>query len=109
MKDEKDAGAKMNEQAKTLRQADSRMLVQITVEELRGIVGEVVEQTLKARLAGSHSNGLLNAEQAAAFLGYSKDWVYKNWPKIGGRRIGGKGVRFDAAELHRWVESRKAV
>ena len=85
------------------------MLVQITVEELRAIVAEVIDQKLKARLSSARPGGLLNAEQAAEFLGYSKDWVYKNWQKIGGRKIGGSGVRFDAVELQNWVDSRKSV
>ena len=97
----------MSEPAKNiLREADPRMLVQISVEELRAIVGDVVEQKLKARLSTARPGGLLNAEQAASVLGYSKDWVYKNWQKIGGKKIGGSGIRFDAAELNRWVESR---
>ena len=100
----------MSEQTKNgLRQADPRMLVQISVEELRAIVAEVIEQKLKARLSSARPGGLLNAEQAAAFLGYSKDWVYKNWQKIGGRKIGGSGVRFDAVELQNWVDSRNSV
>ena len=95
----------MNEPAK-LREADPRMLVQLTVEELRAIVAEVVEQQLRARLSKGNANGLLTAEQAAEFLGYSKDWVYKNWQKIGGKKIGGRGLRFDAGELETWVATR---
>jgi hypothetical protein len=75
----------MNDLAK-LRAADARMLVQLTVEELRAIVAEVVEQKLRARLSNGKVNGLLTAEQAAEFLGYSKDWVYKNWQRIGGKK-----------------------
>jgi len=82
------------------------MLVQLTVEELRAIVAEVVEQQLRARLSNGKANGLLTAEQAAEFLGYSKDWVYKNWQRIGGKKIGGRGLRFDAGELEKWVATR---
>jgi excisionase family DNA binding protein len=95
----------MNGPAK-LREADPRMLVQLTVEELRASVAEVVEQKLRMRLSNGKPNGLLTAEQAAEFLGYSKDWVYKNWQKIGGRKIGGRGLRFDADELEKWVATR---
>jgi predicted DNA-binding transcriptional regulator AlpA len=80
----------------------------LTVGELRELVGEVVEQKLR-RLSTARPGGLLNAEQAAEFLGYSKDWVYKNWQKVGGKKIGGKGLRFDAAELQSWVESRNGA
>jgi predicted DNA-binding transcriptional regulator AlpA len=91
----------------TLRKADSRMVVQLSVEELRAIFADIVDERLKARLANGKPNGLLTAEQAADFLGYSKDWVYKNWQKIGGKKIGGRGLRFDAAELQAWVDSRR--
>ena len=90
---------------KKLREADSRMLVQLSVEELRGLVAEVVRAELGARI-GNGSRGLLTVEQAAEFLGYSKDWVFKNWKKVGGKKIGGRGVRFDAADLESWIKSR---
>jgi excisionase family DNA binding protein len=94
----------MSEPRKILREADSRMLVQLTVEEMRGLIEQVVEQKLKR--IGGRNNGLLTVEQAAEFLGYSKDWVFKNWKKVGGRKIGGRGVRFDPADLEAWVKSR---
>ena len=37
----------MNEPKKILRQADPRMLVQLSVQELRAIVGEVVDRKPK--------------------------------------------------------------
>jgi predicted DNA-binding transcriptional regulator AlpA len=98
----------MSEQKKHLHEADTRMLVTLTVEDLRQIIGETVEERLRRRLPNGKANGLLNAEQAAEFLGYSKDWVYKNWQKIGGKKIGGRGLRFGAAELEQWVASRQA-
>lgn len=97
----------MNEPKKNLREVDPRMLVQLSVEELRAIVGAVVEEKLKTTLVNGSAPSLLNTEQAANFLGYSVDWVYKNWAKIGGRKIGKRGVRFDAVDLQKWVESRK--
>ena len=99
----------MSQPKDTLRVPDSRMLVQLSVEEWRAILGEIVDQKLKARLPNGKPNGLLTAEEAAEFLGYSKDWVYKNWQKIGGKKIGGRGLRFDARELERWVATRNGV
>src|SRR5262245_2152128 len=81
-----------------------RMLVTMNAAELRELVGEVLEQKLK-RVAG-RTNGLLTVEQAAEFLGYSKDWVFKNWRRIGGKKIGGRGVRFDVVDLESWIKSR---
>src|SRR5262245_42863494 len=81
-----------------------RMLVTMTAGEFRELIGEVVEQKLKRLNTGR--NWLLTVEQAAEFLGYSKDWVFKNWRKIGGKKIGGKGVRFDPADLESWIKTR---
>lgn len=81
-----------------------RMIVTMTAGELRELIGEVVEQKLKRLSAGKQK--LLNADEAAEFLGYSKDWVYHHWQKIGGKKIGGKGIRFDQADLENWVKSR---
>jgi predicted DNA-binding transcriptional regulator AlpA len=79
------------------------------VEELRAIVADVLDQKLRARLSNGNPSGLLTVEQAAEFLCYSKDWVYKNWQKIGGKKIGGKGLRFDAKDLQNWIQSRKGA
>jgi len=81
-----------------------RMIVTMTAGDLRELISEIVEQKLK-RLSASR-NGLLTVEQAAEFLGYSKDWVFKNWKRIGGKKIGGRGVRFDAVDLESWTKSR---
>jgi excisionase family DNA binding protein len=81
------------------------LVVQLTVEELRALVVDVVRTELSARI-GNGSRRLLTVEEAAEFLGYSKDWLYKHWRKVGGKRIGGRGVRFDAADLESWIKSR---
>jgi|SRR5215475_8730587 len=86
-----------------------RMLVLMNAAELRQLIDEIFEQKLRARLPTVRAGGLLNAEQAAEFLGYSRDWVYKNWQKIGGKKIGGRGVRFDAADLETWIKSRNGA
>src|SRR5262245_30961648 len=103
----KDAGKKIVVLDADTISAD-KMLVTLNVGELRDLIGEVVEQKLK-RLPAARSGGLLNAEQAAEFLSYSKDWVYKNWQRIGGKKIGGKGVRFEVGDLQKWVASRNSA
>jgi excisionase family DNA binding protein len=80
-----------------------KMLVTMSVGDLRQLIAEVVEEKLRRM---GRSNGLLTVEEAAEFLGYSKDWVFKNWKKVGGKKIGRKGIRFDAADLEQWVKSR---
>src|SRR5215468_10145773 len=81
-----------------------KMIVTMTAGELRELIGEIMDQKLKRLATGR--NGLMTVEQAAEFLGYSKDWVFKNWKKIGGKKIGGKGVRFNQADLESWIKSR---
>jgi hypothetical protein len=72
----------------------------LTEERLRTII----RQELKAAMPAHES--LLNAEQAAAYLGYDKFWVYRHWQKLGGKKISGKGLRFDRADLERWAKTR---
>src|SRR5215831_5628675 len=85
--------------------APDKLVVTITVGELRSLVGEILDEKFR-RLGAGRNNGLLTVEQAAEFLGYSKDWVFKNWRRIGGKKIGGKGVRFDVTDLESWINSR---
>ena len=86
-----------------------KMIVSLTAGELRELIGEVVEQKLR-RVSGPATSGLLTVDQASEILGYSKDWVYRNWRKVGGaKKISGRGLRFDAIELQNWIESRKTA
>jgi predicted DNA-binding transcriptional regulator AlpA len=86
-----------------------KMIVSLTAGELRELIGEVVEQKLR-RVSGPAASGLLTVDQASEILGYSKDWVYRNWRKVGGaKKISGRGLRFDAVELQNWIESRKTA
>ena len=86
-----------------------QMIVTLTAGELRELIAEVVEQKLK-RASRPGAGGLLTVDQVSEILGYSKDWLYRNWRKVGGaKKISGRGLRFDAAELQSWIESRKSV
>jgi hypothetical protein len=84
-------------------------VVTLTLEELKFILEQVVERSVTRALA-ANQNGhvpddrLVSADEAADFLGYSKDWK-----KIGGRKIGAKGLRFSRHDLERWAASRKAI
>jgi predicted DNA-binding transcriptional regulator AlpA len=89
-------------------------VVTLTLEELKFILEQVVERSVTRALA-ANQNGhdpddrLVSADEAADFLGYSKDWIYRHWKKIGGRKIGAKGLRFSRHDLERWAASRKAI
>jgi len=86
-----------------------KMIVCLTAGELRELIAEVVEQKLKRTMPPA-AGGLLTVDHASEILGYSKDWIYRNWRKVGGaKKISGRGLRFDAVELQSWIESRKSV
>ena len=87
-------------------------VVTLTLEELKLVLEQVVEQSVTRALAANQNDHvpddrLVSADGAADFLGYSKDWIYRHWKKIGGRKIGAKGLRFSRHELERWAASRK--
>ncbi len=81
-------------------------MVILTENQLKEIVREAVADALKAAKFAGNEDKMLTAEEAAVFLNYSRDWVYRNKEKIGGRRIGGRGIRFSRADLEAWVASR---
>jgi hypothetical protein len=63
----------MNESVKKLREADSRMIMQLSVEELRQIIRDEV-----AKHGGSTDDRLVDIEEAARILNLSVDWLYHN-------------------------------
>lgn len=74
---------------------------------IRLIVREEVRAALK--ITGSdEADRLLDAEEAAAILGVSKDWVYRNRRRLRfTRKVGPKALRFSHKGIQRWIESRK--
>ena len=68
---------------------------------MRALAANLITERSCSRGPTCHRGG------AADFLGYSKDWVYRHWKKLGGRKIGAKGLRFSRHELERWAVSRK--
>jgi predicted DNA-binding transcriptional regulator AlpA len=88
---------------------DSRMLVTMTVGELRQVVSEEVRAALKNE--GAHmvdKNRLLSPQQAAEILGQNVRWVYRHAGKLPfTRRVSRKNLRFSEAGLRRWIALRK--
>ena len=81
-------------------------IIILTENQLKELIRDAVADALKAaNLAGNEDN-MLTAEKTAVFLNYSRDWVYRNKDKIGGRKIGRRGIRFSRADLEAWVASR---
>lgn len=82
-------------------------MVILTENQLKEIIREAVAEALKAPRLGGYNDKMLTAEEAAALLNYSRDWVYRNKDKIGGHRIGRRGIRFSRADLEAWIASRR--
>ncbi len=76
----------------------------LTEPELESVIKRAVTEALKAQ---NGKDNMLTADEAADFLSYSRDWVYRNWKRIGGRRVGRRGIRFGRENLEAWVASRK--
>ena len=76
-------------------------------DEIRRIVREEIRTSLGESGKRSSACNMLTAEEAANFLNYSRDWVYRNWRKVGGVKVGKRGVRFSRVALEAWVASRK--
>lgn len=91
----------------TKKPDDAQMIVTMTVAELRRIVAEEV-LTAIGNNTGDSGDRMLDVHEAAAFLHYSEDWLYRHWKKIpGARKIGAKGLRFSRRDLQRWANMRK--
>ena len=89
----------MNEQQKNPFEPFFDEMRRIVREEVRACLGESGRRPLVGNM--------LTAEEAAKFLNYSRDWVYRNWRRIGGVKVGKRGVRFSRRALEVWVASRK--
>lgn len=88
---------------------DEKMVVQLTVAELRIIVAEEIRKALvvdSAYVKGTDK--LLAPEEAAAILGQTVRWLYRHCDKLPfTRRLSRKSLRFSEAGLHRWVAAKK--
>ena len=83
---------------------DTQKIVVLTESQLEDVIGRAVALALKKQ---NGKGNMLTAEEAAAFLNYSRDWVYRNWQRIGGRKVGRRGIRFERENLEAWAASRK--
>jgi hypothetical protein len=82
--------------------ADSVMIVQLSVGELRRLITEAVRE---ATGLGTEPAGLLDVDGAADFIKQSTTYVYRNWREMGGRKIG-KNLRFTRADLQKWIDTK---
>src|SRR5436309_2765053 len=89
--------------------SDSKMVVQLSVTELRQLIAEEIVAALQN--ASGHApekDRLLTPEQAAAILNQKVRWLYRHSSKLPfTRRISRKNLRFSEAGLRRWLAAKK--
>lgn len=76
------------------------------VHQIQLLIATLIKQEVENRLNNSNlSSPFLNKQQACKYLGISNNtldsWIRKGLPVI---RIG-KTVRFDKAEINRWLQN----
>ncbi|WP_029185824.1 helix-turn-helix transcriptional regulator [Streptococcus suis] len=76
------------------------------VHQIQLLIADLIKQEVENRLDNSNlSSPFLNKQQAYEYLGISNNtldsWIRKGLPVI---RIG-KTVRFDKAEINRWLQN----
>ena len=78
--------------------------------ELKEIVREALreDRIANATVSATEKDTPLTAEQAAALIGVSRRWIYRNAARLPfTRRISRKTLRFSEAGLHRWIAAIK--
>lgn len=76
------------------------------VKQIQLLIAELIKQEIENRLTNSNlESPFLNKQQACTYLGISNNtldsWIQKGLPII---RVG-KTVRFDKAEIKRWLHN----
>jgi Helix-turn-helix domain len=93
-----------NRMAEQAQKAESKMVVQLTAEELRSIVAEAVQAAAKAL---PREDTLLKIEKVCEILNVKEEWVYHNAGRLPFvRKIDGL-LRFSSNALQRYIEQSK--
>lgn len=89
---------------------NGRMIVQLSVSELRQIVAEEVRAALQnSAVPMAEKDKLLTPEQAAEMLGQKVRWLYRHASRLPfTRRLSRKSLRFSENGLRRWVAARRS-
>ena len=84
-----------------------KMLVTLTVEELRGLIREELA-ALNSTGINADKESLLTPDDAANLLGVNRRWLYRHANTLPfARRISRKNLRFSEAGLRRWIAAKK--
>ena|SRR5262245_49079796 len=80
-------------------------LFDLLLDQIRQIVREEIAMAIQnARLPGNQQGALLTAKRAAALMGVTPRWLYRNARKLPfARYIGRKTLRFSQTGLNRWL------
>jgi excisionase family DNA binding protein len=88
---------------------DSKMVVQLTITELRQLIAEEIAAALQN--GSGHvpeKDRLLTPKEAAEILGQDVRWLYRHANELPfTRRISRKNIRFSEASLRRWIAAKK--
>ena len=88
--------------------SNEKMIVQLSVAELRLIVAEEIRNALSLQSNNTGSDKLLTPEEAAEILGQKVRWLYRHAAILPfTRRISRKNLRFSEAGLRRWISAKK--
>ena len=86
----------------------SKMLVQLTVQELDEIIERAVTRALSNNGRPAEESRLLTPEEACEILHVNKAWLFRHSKRLPFvRKLSHKNVRFDEAGLKRWMAARK--
>lgn len=91
----------MSEPAKKI---PSKMIVQLSTDELRSLVVEAVQTAVKSL---PRDDRLLTVEQVCEILNVNEQWVYHNAKKLPFvRKVGGL-LRFSSNSLQRYIDTKR--
>ena len=82
------------------------MIVQLRVSELRELITDAVREAVNKNATAPTE--LLKLEQAARRLNQSKDWLYRHWKEVGGKKLGPKSIRFAVSDIEKFIAKRGA-
>ena len=86
------------------KKTDSKMIVQLSTDELRLIVMDAVQAAIRAT---PRDDKLLTVEQVCEILNTNEDWVYHHVKKLPFvRKLDGL-LRFSSNGLQRYIESKR--
>jgi predicted DNA-binding transcriptional regulator AlpA len=95
----------MSDKIIDLRPESETLIVTLNVGQLRRLFREEIKATLADRNSKAPTD-LLTLKEAAKRLNQSKDWLYRHWKEVGGKKLGPKSIRFAVEDLEMFITKR---